>query len=216
MSFADRREAAERLVAALEAYRGRNPLVLAIPRGAVPMGEILANGLGGDLDVVLVRKIGAPGQPEYALGAVDETGRVYLHPEARHLRLPETYWESETKAQMATLARRRREYTPQRPPLSPAGRVVIVVDDGLATGSTMIAALTAVRAQGPIRLIAATAVAPPETAERLKDFADEVVCLERPPHFQSVGQFFDDFSQVDDGEVMEILNRRTHAAHHRQ
>ncbi len=206
MPFRDRREAAKLLAKALEKYRGLKPLILAIPRGAVPMGQILARELGGDLDVVLVHKLGAPGQPEYAIGAIDETGQLYLNPGARILNLPPQYIEGEKAEQLELLARRRRTYTPGRPPLDPKGRIVIILDDGIATGSTMIAALKAIREQGPEKLIVATAVAPPDTMLRIGYEADEVVSLEMPVNFQAVGQFFENFNQVSDAEVIEILS----------
>ena len=207
MPFANREEAALRLVQALEKFRGQNPLILAIPRGAIPMGEILARELGGNLDVILVRKLGAPGHAEYAIGAIDESGHVYLNPGAQGLLISPEYLEEEKQSQLALLAKRRQEYTPHHPPISPRGRIAIVLDDGIATGSTMIAALSAVRAQEPKYLVAATAVAPPDTLARLEPYADEVVCLEAPRNFYAVGQFFEDFSQVSDEEVIEILSR---------
>lgn len=207
ISFADRTEAANSLTKRLAGYRGKHALVLAIPRGAVPMGRILADALAGELDVVLVRKLGAPGNPELAVGSVDETGHVYLADHAATLGISERYIEQEKQDQLATLRRRRAEYTPVRAPIDPAGRTVIVVDDGIATGSTMIAALRAVRARKPARLIAAMAVAPPETLERLRGEADEVVCLAAPEQFYAVGQFFRSFPQVSDDEVMALLGQ---------
>ena len=206
MIFKDRMEAGTRLAEALGAYRGQNPLVLAIPRGAVPMAYRIAKELEGELDVVLVHKLGAPGQPELAVGAVDESGEVYLHPYAKELRIPDTYIEEEKLEQLHTLRQRRRLYTPGRPSLDPKDRVVIVVDDGIATGSTMIAALKAIKGKGPQKLIAAVGVAPPESVKRLEETADEVVCIATPEPFYAVGQFFGDFSQVDDKEVIALLN----------
>jgi predicted phosphoribosyltransferase len=206
MPFANREQAARLLAKALAEYRGTRPLFLAIPRGAVPMGAILARELDGELDVILVRKLGAPGHSEYAIGAVDESGQVYLNSAALDLAIPSSYLEEEKRKQAALLAQRRREYTPHRPPISPEGRVAIVLDDGVATGATMIAALRAVREKNPKKLVAATAVAPPDTVARLEAEADEVVCLETPSSFYAVGQFFEDFSQVEDREVMVLLS----------
>ena len=198
-------DAAKQLAERLDAYQGQNPLVLAIPRGAVPMAHHIAHVLGGELDVVLVRKLGAPNQPELAVGAIDESGEVYLHPYAEQLHLSTHYLEGEEEDQLQTLKERRAAYTPHRPPLNPKGRVVIVVDDGVATGSTMSAALHAIRAKNPKKLIVAVGVAPTDTIQRLKHEADEVVCLATPDPFYAVGQFFQNFSQVSDAEVIRYL-----------
>ena len=207
MLFRDRESAAYQLSRALRAYRGRNPLVLAIPRGAVPMARIIADELGGEVDVVLVRKLHAPMQHELAIGSIDEHGHVLLNDHARRLEIPPGYLEQEQQKERKLLEERRRLYTSIHPPIDPAGRVVIVVDDGIATGSTMIAALRSVRERRPAWLVAATAVAPPETIERIRPCADEVVCLATPSDFQAVGQFFASFNQVSDEEVMAILRR---------
>lgn len=207
MAFANREEAAEKLAEHLSSYKGKKPLVFAIPRGAVPMGRIIADALGGELDVVLVRKLGAPGNPEYAVGSVDESGHVTLNPEAEGY-IDEEYLKTEIGRQMATMKRRRAHYSPIRSPIDPAGRIVIVVDDGIATGSTMLAALHAIREKKPRKLIVAIGVAPKESLERLQKIADEVVCLHTPDRFMAVGQFFEDFPQVKDEDVIEILLSR--------
>lgn len=203
--FKHRTDAAQRLAAALARYRGQNPLVLAIPRGAVAMGRTIADALGGELDVVLVRKLRAPGAPELAVGAVDETGWTYVAAHAAGAGADAAYLAREKAAQLATLAQRRRDYTPGRAPIDPAGRVAIVVDDGLATGATMIAALHAVRARRPARLVCAIPVAAPESLEAVRPYADEVVCLEAPAAFYAVGQFYASFDQVPDEEVIRLL-----------
>jgi putative phosphoribosyl transferase len=205
MLFANRDEAARRLAERLTRYRGQNPLILAIPRGAVPMGRILAEALDGELDVALVRKLGAPGNPEFAIGSVAENGEIVVREWARKSGISEDYIEREARRQLATLVERRKLYTPDRHAIDVAGRVVIVLDDGVATGATMLAALELARTRGPRRLIAATAVAPRQTLERLAEAADEVVCLASPDPFQAVSLFFDDFSQVTDREVIGIL-----------
>jgi predicted phosphoribosyltransferase len=205
--FADRIEAAKFLAKRLDHYRGQNPLVLGIPRGAVPMAEVIAESLRGELDVVLVHKLGAPYQEEVAIGSVSERGDVYLSEEIELYGIEESYIDQEVARQLEGLRRRRAAYTPIRPPISAAGRVVIVVDNGLATGWTMIAALRAVRPQNPAKLIAAMAVAPRTAVEKMKQEADEVVCLSVPAAFYAVGQFFADFRQVTDEEVKEILAR---------
>jgi len=206
MRFRDRSDAAAQLAAALAGFRGKNPLVLAIPRGAVPMGKVLAEKLGGELDIVLVRKLPAPGSPEFAVGAVDESGWAYIAPYAREVGANDTYLEQEKARQMETLRKRRAEYTPHRAAHDAAGRIAIVVDDGLATGATMIAALHAVRARKPARLVCAVPVAAPESLEKVRSYADEVVCLATPPEFHAVSQFYSSFPQVEDEEVIRLLS----------
>lgn len=205
MPFRDRDHAARQLAAALSAYQDKAPLVLAVPRGAVPMGRIIADALGGELDVVLVRKLPAPFNPEYAIGSVDESGWTYVSDLAAAAGATPEYIEQEKQRQLATIRRRRAEYTPLRPPIDPAGRIVIVVDDGLATGATMISALHGLRERKPAKLVCAVPVAPPDTLERVRQYADDVVCLETPYNFQAVGQFYRDFPQVEDEAVVEIL-----------
>jgi len=206
MIFKNREHAARLLARKLAKYRGQKPLILGIPRGALPMVTIIADSLGGELDVVLVHKLSAPGQPELAIGSVDETGRVYLTEYG--FGIDAGYVEMEKKAHLETLRERRARYTPFRLPLDPLGRIAIVVDDGIATGATMIAALRAVRESRPAKLIAAVAVAPALTARRLAKEADEVVCLMTPVDFLAVGQFFQEFSQVSDEDVIAILQQR--------
>lgn len=203
--FRDRDEAAIRMAGSLKAYRGKNPLVLAIPRGAVPMAKIIANELEGELDVVLVRKLRAPHQPELAIGSVNESGWTFIAEYAALYGASHDYIESEKRLQMATIRKRRAQYTPIRPPIDPTGRFVIVIDDGLATGATMISALHGLRAMKPTKLICAVPVSPPDTLAKVADLADEVVCLETPEFFQAVGQFYQHFPQIEDDEVIEIL-----------
>lgn len=201
--FRDREDAAAQLARRLEHLRETHPLILAIPRGGVPMGRVIADELEGELDVVLVRKLGAPGNPEYAIGAVGEEDRVQLEPPARHF--DEDDVAREIEAQQALLAERRRRYTPVRAPIDPAGRIVVVVDDGSATGATMAMALASLRPRRPALLIAAIGAAPPETISRLEPLADEVVCLLSPANFGAVGQFYADFGQVSDDDVIRLL-----------
>lgn len=205
MRYANREEAARRLAQKLTAYRGQDPLILAIPRGAVPMGAVIARELDGELDVVLVRKIGAPGNPEFAIGSVSETGEVVVQGWAAEHGIRDSYVQAEAQRAGALLRQRRALYTPGRPAADPAGRVVIVLDDGVATGATLLAALAWARARHPRKLIAATAVAPPRTAADLRRAADEVVCLATPEPFYAVGEFFTDFSEVTDAEVVAAL-----------
>lgn len=203
--FSDRNEAATHLAERLKTYKGKNPLILAIPRGAVTMGQIIADKLGGELDVVLVRKLRAPHQPELAIGSVNEGGWTFIADFAELYGASRDYIESEKRLQMETIRQRRAQYTPIRPPIDPSGRIVIVIDDGLATGATMISALHGLRASTPARLVCAVPVAPPDTLAKVAGMADEVVCLEAPEFFQAVGQFYRHFPQVDDDEVIEIL-----------
>lgn len=204
MIFRDRLDAGRRLAEALAEWRGSRPLVLAIPRGAVPMAAVVADALDGDLDVVLVHKLGMPWNPEYAVGAIAESGWFFVSdPVAAGAGL-----EAEKAHRLAELRARRARYSPGRPPADARGRVAIVIDDGLATGATMIAALHAVREQGPQRLICAVPVAAAQSLDAVRAQADEVVCLYAPADFRAVGQFYCDFGQVEDDEVIACLQRR--------
>lgn len=203
--FKDRADAAQRLARRLQAYRGQRPLILAIPRGAVPMGKLLATLLEGDLDAVLVHKLRAPHQPELAIGSVDESGWSYLAPHADAAGADPAYVEAEKDLQLAAMRRRRAAYTPVRAPIDPAGRIVIVVDDGLATGATMLAALHGLRQRHPARLVCAVPVASPEALARVAALADEVLCLQAPAGFAAVGQYYRRFPQVEDAEVVALL-----------
>jgi predicted phosphoribosyltransferase len=205
MRFKNREAAAIDLAGRLAGYRGQRPLVLGVPRGAVPMARIIADSLGGDLDVVLVRKLRAPGQPELAIGAVDEAGAVV---KGHFFEIAsDDYVRGEVRTQQEILRKRRALYTRARQAIDPAGRVVIIVDDGIATGSSMLAAIRSVRANRPARIVAAIGVAPPASLARMQAEADEVVCLFAPEDFYAVGQFFEDFSEVTDDMVVAALAR---------
>lgn len=208
--FHDRTDAATQLAQKLDYYRDCHPLILAIPRGAVPMGKIIADTLSGDLDVVLVRKLRAPDNPEFAIGSIDESGWTYLADYAGRFVHDSKYIEAEKAIQLKTMQERRKQYTPIRPPFDPQNRIVIVIDDGLATGSTMIAALHALKAKHPKKLICAVPVAPPDTLKKIEPYADEIICLDSPQDFYAVGQFYRDFPQVSDGEVIDSLKASNH------
>jgi predicted phosphoribosyltransferase len=207
MMFHDRNEAAILLAEQLKDYQGKNPLILAIPRGAVPMAKIIADQLDGEFDVVLVRKLRAPDYPELAIGSIDESGWTYIADHAASVGADSEYIEAERQQQMATIRQRRAQYTPVRSPIDPAGRVVIVIDDGLATGATMISALHGLRSRKPARLICAIPVSPPETLRKIQPLADQVVCLDTPDNFRAVGQFYVNFPQVEDEEVIKVLHK---------
>lgn len=205
--FKDRVDAARQLAQQLMPYKGQNPLVLAIPRGAAPMGQVIASALQGQMDVVLVHKLCAPYHPEVAIGAIDETGRAWLAPHATALGATPAYVQAEEHKQLQVLRERRQRYTSVYPSIPAQNRLVIVVDDGLATGSTMMAALTTLRQHHPAKLVCAVPVASHETLEKIRPLADEVVCLSVPADFQAVGQFYQHFPQVEDEEVVALLRQ---------
>jgi putative phosphoribosyl transferase len=205
--FADRIEAGDLLAAVLGAWRGALTVVLGIPRGGLIVAERVAGALGASLDVVLARKIGAPGNPEYALGAVSENGQLVLSGDAPLLGADPLSLERERVRQWVEVTRRAKAYRAIRSPVPLAGRTVIVVDDGLATGVTMQAALRTVRRENPSRLVAAVPVAPQDTLDRLEPDADSVISLWTPEPFAAVGQFYRNFDQVDEERVLELLRR---------
>ena len=221
--FADREEAAWMLVERLRANglcgprRGATDrlLVLAIPRGGVEIGAVLARGLNAELDVVLSRKLRAPHQPELALGAVSETGEVYLNHFATALsEAGDAYLAAERQRQLAEIARRRDLYRAVRPQAPVAGRTVIVTDDGIATGATMIAALRTVRAAGAKWVVVAVPVAAPERLPAIRPLCDRLLCLEEPLAFWAIGQFYREFPQVEDERVVELLRDYGRSARH--
>lgn len=204
--FKDREDAGRRLADELRGVPLRDPLVLAIPRGGVVVGAELAKGLGADLDVVLSRKLRSPEQPELALGAISESGEVYLTRHAAALTDDgDGVIEEERRRQSAEIDRLRKVFRAVREREPAAGRSVIITDDGIATGSTLIAALHTVRAQRPHELIAAVPVAPPDRLKVVRELCDRLVCLASPESFWAVGQFYENFDEVSDSQVVELL-----------
>jgi len=207
MIFHDRRDAGRQLAARLRDYAGRRDvLVLALPRGGVPVGYEVGRVLGTPLDVFLVRKLGVPGREELAMGAIASGGiRVLNDDVVRTLGISPSAIEEVAAGEEAELARREREYRGDRPAPDVAGRAVIVVDDGLATGSTMRAAVLALRERGPSEVVVAVPVGAPETCAAMNLVADRTVCVYSPEQFAAVGLWYADFSQTTDAEVRELL-----------
>jgi putative phosphoribosyl transferase len=214
--FHDRRSAGQALASHLSAYAQRTDvLVLALPRGGVPVAAEVALALGAPLDVFVVRKLGVPGQEELAMGALAGGGVRVLDQEIiRAAGVSQADVERVSMLEAAELARRERQYRDDRPPPDVEGKTVILVDDGLATGASMRAAVTALRARNPARVIVAVPVAAPDTCRAFQSIADEIICVETPDPFQSVGLWYEDFSQTTDDEVHDLLERprRDHAA----
>lgn len=214
--FRDRRDAGSALARHLDRHRGRDDaLVLALPRGGVPVGFEVAAGLDLPLDVFLIRKLGVPGREELAMGAVASGGvRVLEERVIAALEIDETMIATVAVEEQRRLEEGERRYRGGRPPTALSGRAVLVVDDGLATGSSMRAALRAVRSRDPAEVVAAVPVAPRETCESLQEEADEVICVCTPAPFQAVGAWYEDFGQVSDDQVRELLERagREHGA----
>lgn len=214
--FRDRRDAGRHLAAALRRYvNRRDVIVLALPRGGVPVAYEVAMALQEPLDVFIVRKLGVPWHEELAMGAIASGGVRVLDDELiRVAKVSPEDVERVTQWELAELARRERQYRGDRPFPDLHDRTVLLIDDGLATGSTMRAAVTALRAEGPSAVVVAVPVAAPETCEAFRDVADDIVCAETPEPFYAVGKWYDDFSQTTDDEVHELLEsaRRAHAA----
>jgi putative phosphoribosyl transferase len=207
MRFRNRTEAGEKLAAELDEYSGRvDVIVLALPRGGVPIGHAIARALGVPLDVFVVRKLGVPGHEELAMGAIATGGiRVINREVVEALGIPAAAIERIAEREEIELARRERQYRGSRRPLPIRGSIVILTDDGLATGSTMRAAITAVRKESPRRLVVAVPVGAPSTCRELGEEADEMICLSTPEPFDAVGFWYEDFSQTTDEEVEALL-----------
>ncbi len=209
MLFRDRADAGQTLAGKLTAYANRpDVLILALPRGGVPVAYEVAQALHAPLDVFLVRKLGLPGQEELAMGAIASGGTRVLNEEViDKLSIPEEVIDAVAAEEQQELSRREHDYRDRRPPPDVRGRTVILVDDGLATGSTMRAAVAALRQQGPARIVVAVPVGAPEICTELQKEADEVVCAHMPEHFYAVGAWYDDFAQTTDEEVRHLLSR---------
>jgi len=207
--FRNRAEAGRLLAHKLEQYRNMpGLLVLGLPRGGVPVAYAVAIALNAPLDILLVRKLGVPGQDELAMGAIASNGILILNNSViQRLGIPESVVEAVSKRETKELHRREQDYRGVRPPVDIPGKTVIVIDDGLATGSTMKAAIAALRRQNPAKIIAAVPTASPETCEELKSAADEIVCAIMPEPFYAVGFSYEDFEQTTDAEVRELIQQ---------
>lgn len=203
MKFKDREEAAGLLLKKLAPYKGKNPLVLGIPRGAIPMAKILADGLEGELGAVLVHKIPSPDNEEFAIASVGLSGEIQRQPYIQSLGISEVYIKAAAQKQLALLKTRYQRYGLSTPNYH--NRIVIIVDDGIATGATTLSAIYEVRLQNPDKIIVAAAVASEDSVQKILAVVDELVVLDIPNPFYAVGQFFADFSQVTDEEVIAIL-----------
>lgn len=204
--FKDRQDAALQLAERLQKYKGQNPLVLGIPRGGIAVASVLARELEGELDILLTRKLRAPGNPELAMGSVDENGHIYLNESVVNiLRVSDETMEEERNRQLDVIRARAESYRRIHPKIPLEGRIVIITDDGIATGATMRAAIQSARGAGPQRLAVALPVGPPDQVAALKPDVDEVECLSTPTNFMAVGQFYESFDQVKDEDVERIL-----------
>jgi predicted phosphoribosyltransferase len=206
--FTDRVEAGKRLASALTDFDGKNGIVLAIPRGGVVVGYEIAKALSLPLDVIIPRKIGAPDNPELAIGAMTEDGTIILDDNLiTYIGVQRDYIKAESERQKHEIERRLKLYRQNEPYPSLKGLDVVIVDDGIATGSTMKAALTSVKNRGASTVTVAVPVGPPSTIKELKKQADRVVCLYAPEYFQAIGQFYTDFNQTTDEEVIQLLKQ---------
>lgn len=206
MFFRDRIDAGQQLAAKLGEFAAKNPLILTIPRGGVIVGAEVVKILGGDLDLIITRKIGAPFNPEMAIGAVAQDGTMLLNEKLlSSVEVDETYLAEEKERRVAEIQRRLAAYRNQQPAMAWRDRVVILVDDGIATGFTVTAALRSIRKAMPAELVLAVPVAPPDTIKRLAKEVDRIICLHTPEQFWAVGQFYNKFGQVDDQDVVTTL-----------
>jgi putative phosphoribosyl transferase len=208
--FRDREDAARQLAKQLLKFELRQPLVLAIPRGGVATGAELANALHAELDIVLARKLRSPFNPELAFGAIGENGEVYLDPVIERIaEVTDEYLEQERTRQIHEIEQRKQLYRKAKAAAEIAERSVILTDDGIATGSTMFAAIAVVRRQNPFELIVAVPVAPADRVEKMRTLCDRFVCLSAPSDFSAVGEFYESFEQVEDDQVLAMLRKYT-------
>jgi putative phosphoribosyl transferase len=208
--FSDRKDAGIQLAAALMRFKTESPVVLALPRGGVPVAYEVARVLNAPLDIIVARKLGAPGQRELGLGAIvdgDHPESVLNEDIIQELDVSPEYIKGEIESELKEIRRRENAYRKGRPRADLSGRIVIVIDDGIATGGSIRAALRGVRRLAPKKVVLAVPVAPAETIEALRPEADEIICLETPEYFMAIGEFYDDFSQTSDDEVIELLEK---------
>jgi putative phosphoribosyl transferase len=216
MIFKNRADAGRKLAARLMRYANRDDvLVLALPRGGVPVAYEVAKELKAPLDVFLVRKLGVPGHEELAMGAIAAGGMRFINHElVNYLGIPDEVIDAIAAVEQRELERRAVTYRNDRPQPEVTDRIVILIDDGLATGATMRAAVASLRLQKPRRIVVAVPVSSPETCDEFRSEVDEIVCVVTPPHFQGVGLWYDDFSQTSDEEVRDLLKRTVQRKHH--
>lgn len=208
MIFEDRKQAGEQLARQLKEYKGRGTVVLSIPRGGVVVGGEVAQALGCPLDVIIPRKLGAPGNPEFAIGAIGPHDQIFLDQKVvAQYKIPKEYINAEIARQGLEMERRERVYREGNPPLPLKNKTVVLVDDGIATGATTKVAIKSIRCQNPKKLILAVPVGPIETVAGLEKEVDELICLATPEPFYAIGQFYQEFAQTTDEQVMETLKK---------
>jgi len=204
--FKDRRDAGRRLAQRIEGIKEADLFILAVPRGGVVVAFEVVKALGAPMDLIIPRKLGAPGNPELAIGAVTQDGTIVLnHDIVQELGVPKSFIDQEAAEQVKEIERRMKKYRGDAPPPQLAGRTVVLIDDGIATGATIRAAVQSVRRSRPKRLIIAVPVAPPSAVQSLEKDADEVVALETPEWFMAIGQFYENFDQTSDEEVIDLM-----------
>ncbi|MGZ3771051.1 MAG: phosphoribosyltransferase [Bdellovibrio sp.] len=203
MIFKNREDAAQKLLKPLMKYKNQSPLIIGIPRGAMPMAKIIAEGLNGELNAVLVHKIPAPYQEELAIGSIGLSGKIHRLPISESFGISNAYIEKEAARQLEILKKRQEKF--HLPKLDCKNRLAIIVDDGIATGATVIGAIHEIRLQKPRKLVLAAAVVAKNTADNIRNLVDEFIALDEPEFFYAVSQFYVDFGQVTDDEVVEII-----------